>query len=217
MDIHKINEWRIAWVVTFIAADLNKPREGDVLNLREDLHAFLLFPPRNTSNEVLKLAEPFHAITIKDAGIWDNCDLSILRDLQNTCRDILGSVAKPNPNPVNPKSWPLDLSFGVSKNGQPLIEGKSVDLFLFTLFNALAVEGRDRILICPNCKRIFLKMKRQKYCSRRCGMAQFMREYRKTEQGRDKTAKANAIQYEKQTKKKTGPNVKVHPRTTKKG
>src|ERR1019366_7318203 len=83
---------------------------------------------------------------------------------------------------------PLSLAF-VADNGRRLYRGRAADCFLAAAVD-LAVAERARIRLCEwaECKRLFVKNKRAKYCSRQCSAkARFLR-WRDKEFGSDQAA-----------------------------
>ena len=70
--------------------------------------------------------------------------------------------------------------------------GSTRDTFLLTLFFLLAREPTDKIRMCPECHALFLRVRKQQYCSRRCVKRVNMRTWR--------ASRAQAARKEKQRK-----------------
>ena len=87
---------------------------------------------------------------------------------------------------------------------------------LLTLLRDIALRGR--IEECPECQRLFLRTRRQVYCSRTCLNRISRRQWLQQPKNRKKEAQWARKRYEQRVKTQKGENVKVQRRTrTKKG
>jgi len=57
--------------------------------------------------------------------------------------------------------------------------GTPHDRFMYRLVRLLERIGPNRLLVCPACRRLFVKVTRKEFCSTRCQSRAYMREYRK--------------------------------------
>jgi hypothetical protein len=79
--------------------------------------------------------------------------------------------------------------------------GNAHDLFLLVLLHIIAQEPTSKILRCPECSTIFVRIRRQQYCSRRCTKRAVMRNWRKTPTGKAAQARSSRLQYAKKMQK----------------
>jgi hypothetical protein len=196
-------EQRLRFAIEFSRMDLDTIRPGDSMNLREDLYLFAFARERFVPGNVFADSDEFGSI--RELSIED------LKHLQIEARHALGECATVR---VHTFSQPVTICLGISKTriirrNVLHVAGNPRDCFLTVLYFLLSQEPVGRIRVCPGCGEIFYKVKKQKYCSRRCGNRAYMREYRSTENGKDKESKENHKAYEKRTKKRTGKTVKV--------
>jgi hypothetical protein len=75
--------------------------------------------------------------------------------------------------------------------------GNAHDLFLLVLNFIITQEPTDKILRCPECKNVFVRIRRQQYCSRTCTKRAVMRNWRKTPAGKAAQARSSKLQYAK--------------------
>lgn len=79
--------------------------------------------------------------------------------------------------------WKTDTRLCVGRN-QLWISGPPRDAFLMTLLLLLVNESTDRIRVCPECERIFLRIRRQEFCSSRCVDRRNKRQWRSERKNR---------------------------------
>jgi hypothetical protein len=165
---------RLQWAVRdFAQQDLRLFREGDWLNLREDLAGFLGYGVEQdvSSGDVVVVSKPPRAYSEED-----------LRALQGEARKMLEGVVslRDTGSGVSPG---LELSgkwSAVARKAGPVLltVATSVrDGFLFKLLLLLWQEGVDHVRRCPECSQLFWRVKRQLYCSRTCSTRVNMRAY----------------------------------------
>jgi hypothetical protein len=94
------------------------------------------------------------------------------------------------------------------------IRGTARDMFRLVLCLVLMLESTDRILPCPECKKLFYRIRRQEYCSRACVNRANVRKWRATEEGKQQEAKRARAKYERKVQQDTGAKVKVGTRRT---
>jgi hypothetical protein len=160
-------EERLKFVVKFAGMDLDHLRDGDWLNLREDLQTFV-----SVDQFIIEGPSP-HEYTVDE-----------IRALQQELQQVLGDlVAKREPSGNH---WPLtqytklidlkDLALGVTPldplgmPGHNMLRAQAParNVFFLHLFLLLCQQPTGRILRCPECGTIFFRVKGQRYCTRRC-------------------------------------------------
>jgi hypothetical protein len=160
-------EERLKFVVKFAGMDLDHLRDGDWLNLREDLQTFV------SVDQFIIEGPPPHEYTVDE-----------IRALQQELQQVLGDlVAKREPSGNH---WPLtqytklidlkDLALGVTPldplgmPGHNMLRAQAParNVFFLHLFLLLCQQPTGRILRCPECGTIFFRVKGQRYCTRRC-------------------------------------------------
>jgi hypothetical protein len=108
---------------------------------------------------------------------------------------------------IRVKMW-LDWKHGQLDDKGLLIDGDLRNLFLVTLAFLLN-QDIAHVQRCPECGRVFYRVRKQRYCSRRCTNRTNMRKWRKTEKGRNGESKRNARRYVARLRRKIGPRAKV--------
>jgi hypothetical protein len=223
----KTSEDRLRFAIEFAQADIETMREGDQLNLRDDLAIFVqgssdwrsVRPDINTS--------PIESLLVAQTEPR-KLPIENVVNLQREVQAILALLAHRSITPASARIevmlivHPVDELSALYPAGTMLVGnrfpehlrvsldvvGNVRDMFLYVLARVLAQPGMsDRVRICPGCMKLFLKVKRQKYCSQRCSNRVYMHDYRavKIEQ----ISESNHKQYEKRTRAKTGKAVKI--------
>jgi hypothetical protein len=94
-----------------------------------------------------------------------------------------------------------------TEHQRPCFQGQMRHLFHFTLMLLLGQEPPNRILRCPECKKIFYRVRKQRYCSRPCVNRATVRKWRATEEAK----KQEKDRAHKRYRKKMAPR-RVTPR-----
>lgn len=97
------------------------------------------------------------------------------------------------------------------------ILGSERDIFLFTLLDLLASEPTNRLKRCPECQKMFVRVRKQLYCSRKCVNRVNARTWRQTPEGRTKNRARVATHYKNKQRAKYGLKVKISSRKRKAG
>ena len=176
---------KVQWLLDFAYRDFDAMREGDIVNLREDLVAVL----RNSTNEpvtVIGSDESKEYIVGADAD-W-------FRGLQIQLRDLLHDRYHELPmrrevtvteNMVlttltaETVSEPAELRFRIRTDGYKgwtvlnLVsddgEQSAESEILFIAQLALGMTDTSNVLVCPSCnERVFWRVRRQRFCSAAC-------------------------------------------------
>jgi hypothetical protein len=189
----KTAEDRLRWAVEFCQSDVDHMRQGDILNLRDDLYLFLSGHPneRVFPGGISVFEIPAGDHMIREFSIEE------IRQLQAEVQAVFRSAAIVSGERV---ALPINVCYTLMRDPQDwkrkvLIEvaGDSRDCFLTVLYHLLSQEPVNRLAMCPGCNLIFYRVKKQKYCSVKCGNKVYMREYRAIGGEKD----SNHKQYEK--------------------
>jgi predicted RNA-binding Zn ribbon-like protein len=181
-DMSSLEASRIAILVRFISADFNGFREGDWLNLRDDLASFL--------SEDSGLA----FIPTDDPPSCDVSNMRLLRRLQKQVRDLMRPLAESQSAIGSRSSFRRELARHSELKTGSNSSSQAIEMFLETVFKAgerprvrLAMKYLDavyckaalllldrpgpdvkRLRLCPECGNVFLRVRKQLYCTRRC-------------------------------------------------
>jgi hypothetical protein len=159
-------------------------REGDILNLKDDLLAFAnLEQPEEVEHAIIQTQfaslddKPGATYAFPDVGtpnFWPrDYSLAHLVALQSECSRILESAV----NGVGDRETNISLKFSLFRGPKfnctfLFLTGPFRDIFLYTLFHLINAAERNSILRCPepNCRRIFYRVRKQRFCSHRCAV-----------------------------------------------
>jgi hypothetical protein len=173
---------RLEFALRFAQLDLGTLREGDRLNLRDDLEAFLGWgdkaAPGTLADRGGIVAFPLLPPLPKDLPD------AAMKALQAEVRSLLGGVADYHTNARATPEGPLTGSFhpfpvNVRYSVVPLprakvsgailqVKGATRDCTLLVLIHLLTRENTAMIRRCPEDQRLFYRVRRQVYCSRSC-------------------------------------------------
>ena len=169
---------RLQFAVRFATEDLSQYSDGDWLKLREDFDRYLLL--RMNATVVLEDLGGFVPTVIADDPVdmprsWF---VELQQEVGVLLRRIAGHLPRITPGQPPPNDWLRPISIAVEKYPVQKMEagwlmsvrGRSRDVFFEVLFGLLAQEPADQIRLCPRpeCGRMFYRIRRQEYCSRRC-------------------------------------------------
>jgi uncharacterized C2H2 Zn-finger protein len=162
---------RIAFLLKFAALDLRQMRAGDWLNLRDDLADFLGIGPRSHEGIYLagrQIATPGIPPLPKDMSE------DALRALQAELIALLGALVggRDKTQSIFPTFEIGATRYGLvgSPNTGPLVSvtGATRDIVLLTAIQLLIREDTGKVARCPECGKIFHRIRRQRYCERTC-------------------------------------------------
>lgn len=212
----------IAFLVRFINADLDQYREGDWLNLQDDLVSF-------GRAELAGLSfNPTDQPMLSDALV-----ARAFRRLQQDLRELLRPIAE-SQSAIDPQSRfgrelarhsdmssestrPLEGAFFtvvVEPGDAPRLKvsARSTELtFIKAVLLMLVVTStaQTRLRLCPECGAVFLRVRKQLYCSRRCVNRANMRAWL-SEPNRKASHRASSTRsYAKRVRARTHARVKV--------
>lgn len=173
------DEARLRWLIDFIQRDLSDLREGEWLDLCDDLLVFSLQIPRAASLSALRRLHPVYRKTV---------DHRSMRVVQRNLRQMVEAMV------VVPRTlgdWPIPRTIGRYHLCRDF-NGKITQAFVhegsgkFSYPNAAiaaainTLTGADRrILRCIECRRVFLAVRRQVYCTSACSQKARTRRFRK--------------------------------------
>jgi len=208
----------IAFLVRFANADLHQFREGDWLNLLDDLAAFARWT-RLSGPMNLRLA------AIDEPGPRAH-EPTLFIGLQQAIRNLLRRVAESQSvlsrPPVQSGGFDLVKDVAVSveaRRGETpalVFLGGFLNLLFIKAAVVLATEASaGRLRLCPECESLFLRVRKQQYCSRRCVNRANMRTWLKSKRGKASHRASSTRSYDKRKRARTSPNVTVAGRKVK--
>src|SRR5262249_40866776 len=93
-----------------------------------------------------------------------------------------------------------------------VIESDPKNLFFIRFGLTLIQEGASQLATCQECKRIFYRVRKQKYCSKTCINRVSRRNWLKNPKNRTKNKKWARERYERHVKEKTNGKVRITSR-----
>src|SRR5262249_7141942 len=90
-------------------------------------------------------------------------------------------------------------------------------LFFIRFGLVLMEEGTSQVQKCPECSRVFYRVRKQVYCSKTCINRVSRRKWLEKPNNKKKDRQWARERYERRVKEKTNGNVKVQSRTKKGG
>jgi hypothetical protein len=157
---------RIRWTVDVAQLELDRLRAGDWLNLRDDVRRYC---------EGAALAE----VDLPPIPRGDDFR-DVAARFQRAARALLDDiVATRKGSSTETTAVRLDFRYAVSDSKLvPRISVELVDLMVLLLVSAFDTEPLDRVRRCPECGRLFARVRRQTHCSRECINRSTSRRYR---------------------------------------
>jgi hypothetical protein len=92
------------------------------------------------------------------------------------------------------------------------VSGELLEVVLFVLTTLLLRHPTSSILRCPACERLFLRVRKQIYCSPRCAKRASMRTWRQTDRGKVYERQRGRTRYRRNIAQRLGNHVKVRTR-----
>jgi hypothetical protein len=194
---------RLEFSVRFAQMELPKLREGDWLNLREDFCEFY----RPVVGNLSTVIEPLPG----------EKRIERVKELQDKVYSMLNDLASGGSKGTRHS---ITIDFAVSRAQPPesraflAASGSMHDVFLLNLWLILSREPIERVLRCKaaDCNRIFYRKRKQKYCSPRCQSRDFMRQFRKDPDNKDKESDKSHRRYKRRVEKVRKRPTKVQRR-----
>jgi len=165
---------RLQFALAFAELELDTLREGDWLNLRDDMRTFAWLGEGEQTLEDLGGVITFPV----DRPLPQDLTKDNIRALQREAKNCFFSIAT--------FQRPLRFHYlrdGSRDGGVLAYMGNAPDMFLIRLVHLLGTA--DRIRTCPECNKLFLKIRKQKYCSRTCVNKANQRDWRERKQVQD--------------------------------
>jgi len=138
-----------------------------------------------------------------------------IRTLQESVRILLGT-ADPSSGEEQRATVMFTGALSLLRKGNQKIVGLQTTghtIFLGVLLALLSFEPEDRFLHCPMCQTLFLRNRKQQYCTARCKKRANMRTWRKTLRGQEQSRSKARTRYQRKVSKKT-PGARVQQRKT---
>ncbi len=177
----------VKWALRFAELDLEKLRPGDRLNLLFELHEFFVLP------DALRLGVTPYSLPLPESVTPEHW--GEIRQLQEKVRGLFGGLVQTKQQwGVSLPEIPLrEMKVGSYlhpplANPDPAVEhGKAQlsfsapwqDAFLLLLTFCVWQANLDNLVTCPECETLFLRNRRQRYCSRTCTNRATLRAWRK--------------------------------------
>lgn len=215
------NITRLQFIIRFVGMDLPNMRPGDLLNLREDLMAFLMggpdgnLGPHKGGIVACPLEPPFpQDMTLQDLeGL--QAELKILMNAIG----IQGDMTLPGT-----KTIPIKARYAlVGSRAQRTpgwgtlltVTGPTRDMVLLTTLWLLNNESGDRIVPCPACRTVFYRVGRQHYCSSACRSRVAGKQWREREGNAEKNREKAHAHYKAKKTAAGSATVQRRPRQRK--
>lgn len=225
---------QMQFVVRFAGMDLDRLRPGDWLNLQDDFKRYLYNgydrPGPETPRTALLLIPEDHAAPLDHPD--SNLSEDEFRRLQQEVRGILQKVVAvrrmecPEGVPFTPfeitcallpLDWMSDIAPTLRGRSRLCVRGRTRDVFLLSIFLLFTYEKTGKIGQCPACHALFLPVKKQTYCSKRCQMRVYMQQRRQQEHVKEREAEQAHARYASKRKRQLSEKVHVARRPRKGG
>jgi hypothetical protein len=183
------DQQRLEFAVKFAQTDFSTMREGDWLNLREDVADFISPQKRG-----IPPPGPYRGVLIprREPLLNSKTEAEALQtDVYGILSEVVSVREAESRSSASPRlGWPINVRLAVMPSLPPApprsvtlyVVGSPRDVFLERLFSLLRQEPSNRILRCKalDCDQIFYRVRKQRYCSPRCQSRDFMRQFRKS-------------------------------------
>ena len=165
----------LRFIVEFAQADLTVPET--LMSMEKQLRAFLSRSMPAGFDQPAPVLIPYADVQY----------------LQARALELLTMLAEPRTTTTRDKvpfrfaiAGDLLLSFyGVQESGVPLrlyVMGSPLDRMLYKTMRLFESIGAERLLVCPECRRLFLKVTQKRFCSTKCQSRVYMRAYRERDE-----------------------------------
>lgn len=202
------------WFFDFLRTDLTTLTPGQLLGMRADAWAFVgpailedTMPAEGVENLPALADASLHPVQ-REARAAIQAYLPTASSLEALQRDARAGIQR-----VREGDWfelERAIPYGIARQGNHIVRGAQRgafrDLFLAAVMDTVQTSW-SRLFECPRCHEIFLKVGKQKYCSPTCASRSHWDAFKARRSDRD-----HHLEYERRTKKRLGPNVKVKPR-----
>ena len=220
---------RLTFLVQFVQMDLNTLRPGDWLNLRDDLCRYMNQPSSNTwyinRDDPLWTTTPCAVIaaiqsttaTVLDLRVDGNAEARDAAEAlqryypdESQTVETLSYTRERNAFTIGPQDVNLltkhhEASGSISSITRYYTDAHSA--FFQAVMLHLSSEPTDAVRRCPECHTLFVRVRKQVYCSRTCVNRVAVRKFRATDEGKQTEGTRARARYEQKVKGTT--NVKV--------
>ena len=213
---------QLRFLSDFSQMDLNSFRSGDWLNLHEDIVAFLglvqVGDAYKLRSQVNESDPPVAVVMPTDLVPGKRLSRATIRAMQEAARDVLKLVvtARQRPDLFRGPRRTIQIRYDLvplfKSRSLLFVSGRAREVFVFMLHLVLSQQPSDKLKTCPQCDKIFLRVRRQRYCSRQCTNRANMRAFLARSQGRDATRRYARERYARKQRERLGENVRVAPR-----
>jgi hypothetical protein len=163
---------RADFAVRFGQCNLTGESPRALANLRQQVARFLAGPAVRKSAPIAPLDQFCAVPSVDPLGI----SVRDLQALQSRARGILVhalGMRAPAGDAADTSTVPLSAEWSVlgatqEKPGMVQVRGTLIDVFTLTLFHLFAAGWLHHVSPCPECGTLFVRIRRQKYCRRRC-------------------------------------------------
>jgi hypothetical protein len=180
---------RLQWLVNFTSVDLPAMRNGDRLNIKQELAEVLL--PLHSSLAPGGL----HVVPTTEPWLFPIVELQALQD---ELRDELALALARREQPVERESRSLpslrfDAPYADTRHGMPhrhfcSVRGSIRDVVLLLYFHLMASQDTAALDRCRACERIYLRQPNQRYCRKVCANKVGQRAWRERQRQESATA-----------------------------
>jgi hypothetical protein len=218
---------RLPFAIRFANLDLEELRRGDWFNLFDDVIDFVGFRTGRTLDEARRQARRVGVSSWPVSGSFsEKMNQGTIRALQAELRQMLNGLmdlqedldgkqrgqwpereAPPQIPEIHIRYW-LNWQRDQDEDAALFHDGSLRDLFLSTLVFLLARDVAH-VRRCPECKTIFYRVRKQRYCNRTCTNRANMRDWRQTEKAKQGESDLNHARYKTRVQRRLGANVSV--------
>jgi hypothetical protein len=218
---------RLPFAIRFANLDLEGLRRGDWFNLFDDVIDFVGFRTGRTIDEARRQARRVGVSPWPGSGSFsEKINQGTIRTLQSEVRQLLhgemdfqenldakqrgespAREAPPQIPEIHIKYW-VSWERDQDEDAALFHDGSLRDLFLSTLV-FLLVRDVAHVRRCPECRTIFYRVRKQRYCTRTCTNRANMRDWRNTAQGKARESDRNHGRYQARVRRNTSPKAKV--------
>lgn len=214
---------RLDFIVRFAETDFDKLDAGEWVSLKDQVAAFTSMDRFQKLNQDLSGEHLFD----RRSGKPLEETREKFNSLQQDVRDVLYAVVdarhllagkKQDDESASVTLPPIRISasYFLRPSDPPFTDhndlcamGSERDMFLFGLLHYLSTEPTNRLNRCPECRRLFVRVRKRLYCSRKCVNRVNARTWRQTPEGKRKNRARVAAHYEKSQRAKHGAKTRI--------
>jgi hypothetical protein len=199
---HTIGMRDLEFLVTFARADVERP--GDRLNQRDDVATFLEREDAEPGGVQLTIGGGPIRDQLSDAALDDMrswTTYQLLESVGNRTRPFVksgGYATKVTSVSLSPVALKLGISPFREDSPQPqlVVKGSLIDVFRWKVLDVLRATSHERLRVCPECDKLFVRTGRSERCSRKCTNDYWNRQALSKPGAREKRRRAARAYYE---------------------